>query len=74
MGQADVLKLLEKVKEPLSGSEIASKLGERSKEVFRHLRIMIKYGEVSFVEIDRNEALKKYSCKRRMKLYFIARS
>lgn len=71
MGQADIIKVLERSSKPLSRTEIAKKLGQDVNTISFLLNKMLKYGEVLFEEIDRREALKKYGSKRRMKLYKI---
>jgi len=72
MGQEEVLKVLEKAKIPLAVSEIAELLSERTCKISLTLSKLLKYSEIEFIEIDRVEAMKRYGCKHRMKLYFVS--
>jgi repressor of nif and glnA expression len=73
MGQDEIMRILKKEKgNPLSAKEIAKKLNlDDYKKVFVLLKKMIRFEEVSFIEISRNESLKNHNCKHRMKLYFL---
>ena len=71
MSQQDVIKILGKMKEPLSVSDIARLIDDDVYKISKELTKMLKYNEVAFIEIDRFEAMEKYNCKRRMRLWFI---
>lgn len=71
IGQVDIIKELERVKKPVPASYIAQKLGVDPRKIFPKLKQMIIYQEIKFIEVDRKEALEKYNCNHRMKLYFI---
>jgi len=77
MSQSEIIDLLEKENKPLSISEIClllfgDKLTEgRKKNVSNCLTKLLKYNEVSFIEIDRIEAMELYHCKHRMRLWLI---
>ena len=71
MSQQDVIEILEKTKEPLSVSDIARLIDDDVYKISKELTKMLKYNEVAFIEIDRFEAMEKYNCKRRMRLWFI---
>jgi len=71
MSQQDVIEILEKMKQPLSVSDIAKFIDDEVCKISKELTRMLKYNEVSFVEIDRFEAMEKYNCKRRMRLWFV---
>ena len=71
MSQQDVIEILEKMKGPVSVSDIAKLINDDAYKVSKELTRMLKYKEVSFVEIDRFEAMERYNCKRRMRLWFI---
>jgi hypothetical protein len=71
MGQSDILRLLEKEQKPLPVGTIAKKLNECQKKISILLRKLLKYNEVDCIEIDRIEAMKKYKCKHRMRLWFV---
>jgi len=70
IGQSEVIKLLEKASEPLSVGQIATMLDDDQKKISNDLNKMIQYKEVKYKEITKEIALKKYNCKRRMRLYF----
>lgn len=68
---------LEKSDRPLSRTEIAKATGISQAIVSRYLRSMLKYNEVTFVEIDRVK-VKEYCyrngiprVKQRMRLYIV---
>ena len=73
MGQIDIILLLEKEKKPLSRKEISDLLKERPQKITNLLKDLIDGKDICFIEIDRNEAQKKYgnNIKRRMRLYFL---
>jgi len=71
MSQSEIIDLLEKEEKPLSVGEISKLLDGNQKKISRGLAMMVKYGEVSFIEINRIEAMKNYKCKHRMRLWFI---
>jgi len=71
MSQSEIINLLEKRETPLSVGEIAILLDDNQKKISRCLASLLKYNEVSFVEIDRVEAMNNYKCKHRMRLWFV---
>jgi len=71
MSQQDVIEILEKMNKPLSVSDIAKMINDDVYKISKELTRMLKYNEVAFIEIDRFEAMEKYNCKRRMRLWFI---
>ncbi len=73
MGQAEVMELLEKMKEPLSRTDIANILKENTITVSHALQRLISYNEVKVIEISGEQALVKYKCKKRMRLYYVVK-
>lgn len=71
MGQEEVIKFLEKQKNPLSSGEIASAMNENKNKISVIISKLLKHGEINYIEINRLKALDNYGCKRRMKLYYI---
>lgn len=71
MGQQDIFDILKKSDKALSGSEIASQIDINPKLVFVQLTKLLIRGEIKCIEINSDEALVKYNCKRRMRLYFL---
>ena len=71
MGQSEVLELLRKEKEPITVREISVKLKDNYHKISKDINKMLKYHEVFYVEIDRIQALKRFNCKRRVRLYYI---
>jgi len=71
MSQQNILDVLEKIGKPISVSEIAKLIDDECYKISKQLRRMLKYNEVCFVEIDRDEAMERYKCKHRMRLWII---
>lgn len=71
MGQKEVILFLKKQEEELSALEISRLMGEPSSKIFKILSILVKTGEVSMREIDREEARKRTGSYRRSTLYSI---
>jgi len=72
MGQADVFEILSQSKKPLSLREITEQLKKAdSSSVTISINRLLRYDEIKFKEIGKDEALKKYKSKRRMRLYYI---
>lgn len=71
MAQSDIIKLLNTKAKPLSRTEIAELLGETPTKISAILRRLLKYKEIKYIELDRVEAMDKYGCKHRMRLWFI---
>jgi DNA invertase Pin-like site-specific DNA recombinase len=69
--QAEIIELLEKEKRPMSRSEIARTLNESEIKVSLRIRKMIKWKDIKFVEVDRLQAMEKYHCNRRLRLYYV---
>jgi predicted Zn-ribbon and HTH transcriptional regulator len=70
LSQSEVIKILEHAEGPLSVGEIARMLQDNQKKISKDINRMLKYKEVSFIEIDKGIAISKYKCKHRMRLYF----
>jgi len=66
-----VIDILKKADKPLSRTEIAELLGEQPTKISLLIKRMLKYGEVKCIEINRQQALKHYKCKRRMRIYYL---
>jgi Mn-dependent DtxR family transcriptional regulator len=71
MGQQEIIDTLRQSKRPLSRTEIADILKVQPKHVSNKIKILVRYDEVKFVELSREQALEKYHCKRKMRLYYI---
>ena len=71
MGQAEVISILKKYKKPLGCSDIAKELNTNTINVSHSLKRLIKSKEIKIIEIDRFEAMKRYNCGKRMRLYFV---
>ena len=70
MSQEEVIDLLERIKKPLSRGEIASKLNQDLSQVSHALMRLVKFHEVKIIEINSEQSLELYHCKRRMRLYY----
>lgn len=70
MGQEEVLTLLIKTKVPLTTKEIVEMLEETRQSVCESLKKLLKREEVKALELNKDLAMKFYSCKRRMRLYY----
>ena len=71
MSQSEVLELLKKEIEPITVREMSIKLNDSYIKISKDINKMLKYKEVCFIEMDRVEALKKFKCKRRVRLFYI---
>jgi hypothetical protein len=76
MGQSEIIELLKKEIEPIGVKEITLKLtGDCSlshyTKISNDINKMLKYKEVFYIEINRFEAMKRFKCKRRLRLYYI---
>lgn len=74
MGQGEIIEVLKKTKRPMSAQEIAEQLKEPTTKICKKINILLKYGEVECIEIDRWKARLLYNnenIKRRMKLYLV---
>jgi len=71
MPQTDIIEVLEKCKRPLSRGEIAKELNIDGKNCSHIICRLVKNRSIKIIEIDRHEAMLKYKCKRRMRLYYI---
>jgi hypothetical protein len=72
--QEEVIEILVKHSsktKPMSRGQIAIELNVCPRIVSRAIVQLLKYSEIKFVEIDRNEAKKLYGAFRRMKVYYI---
>jgi Mn-dependent DtxR family transcriptional regulator len=70
MSQLEVIELLEKIKKPLSRGEIVKLLNITDTLVSHAINKLVKYNEIKTIEINANQAMKRYHCKRRMRLYY----
>lgn len=71
MSQADIIFVLEKYKRPMSRTEIAKELEKDLVLIAHNIAACVKSHEVKVIEIDREQAMKVYNCKRRMRLYYV---
>lgn len=71
MSQSDVLLVLKKHKKPLSAAEIAIELKDQKSHVGHCIKGLIKSREINIIEINREQAMKFYHSKRRMRLYYV---
>ena len=71
MGQSEVLDILEKYKKPLSRTDIATMLEQDLVMVSHAIARLVKSHEIKIIEINSEQALKLYKCKRRMRLYYL---
>ena len=71
MGQEEIVEFLEKYKKPVSRSEIASALSQDVILISHAIARLVKSKEIKIIEIDRQQAMKLYHCKRRMRLYYL---
>ena len=71
MSQGDILEVLEKAKKPLCRTEIANIIKLDPIQVSHNLRRLVKGRSVKIIEINREQAMKFYRCKRRMRLYYL---
>ena len=69
--QEEIIEVLRNENKPLSGQEIAKKLGETKIKISMRIKQLIKFEEIRCIEIPRDLALKIYHCKRRMRLYYV---
>lgn len=69
--QIEIIKYLNKMKEPLGIAEIAIALKVDKVKISKAIRQLLKYNEVIAIEIDRFEAMKRSKAKRRMRLYYV---
>ena len=71
MGQADIIEVLEKNEKAMTRREIAEALGEDLVHASHSIARLIKSKDIKIIEIDREQAMKLYKCKRRMRLYYV---
>lgn len=71
MSQVEIIEVLEKFKKPMSRTEIAKVLEEDVVRVSHSIARLIKGKEIKIIEINREQALATYHCKRRMRLYYV---
>lgn len=77
MGQGEVLKILERSKQPLSRTQIADKLGKAPVIVSKIINRMLKFKDIECVELNRHEAAKLLGWKtpiRRVRFYYVSKS
>lgn len=72
MSQQEVISVLEKFKKPMSRTEIANVLNQDIIMVSHALRRLVKGGEVKIIELDRHQAMERFHCKHRMRLYYVS--
>ena len=68
--QQEVIEVLEKAKKPMSRTQIAKELEKDLVIVSHAISKLIKFREIKCIEIDRNQAMEMFHCKRRMRLYY----
>ncbi len=71
MGQCEILQILEKYKKPMSRTEIAKALNDDLSLISHSLKRLLKSADIKIIEIDRKEAMIRFHCKRRMRLYYV---
>ena len=71
MSQSEIIDILEKIKRPMSRGEIAKELNQDCCLASHSIMRLVKSHSIKIIEIDRYEAMEKYKCKRRMRLYYI---
>lgn len=74
MSQAEIIKVLEKSRLPMSGREISQCLKQDYNKITKQLRKLLEYKEVKCIEINRHEALKHFGSKRKLRLYYLNQS
>lgn len=71
MGQSEVIELLEKQEMPLSARQISDMLNDDYCKVSKDINKMLQYREVECLEINKDEAMIRFKCKRRMRLFYV---
>ena len=73
MGKEEVLNCLEDSRLPLSSKEVAEVLGEAIEKITKILTKLVNEvnTEVKVIELEKLLAMKFYSCKHRMRLFYI---
>lgn len=71
MSQQDVMDALEKIGKPVSRGEIAKFLKQDIVLVSHSIARLVKGNDIKIIEINREQAMKIYKCKRRMRLYYL---
>ncbi len=74
MGQADILKVLEKTDKPMSNTQIAKEVKDKPENTSKVLRTLLKHKEVKCIELDRYQAAKLLKWKvpiRRTRFYYV---
>lgn len=73
MGQAEVIKFLERCIEPVSRKQIADAMQEDAIKISKALASLLKWGDVDFIEYTGEEvkAIAGYSPGRRTRFFFI---
>lgn len=71
MTQTEIIEVLEKAKRPMSRKEIAIEANLNKCVASHNIARMIKNRTLKIIEIDRIEAMERFNCKRRMRLYYI---
>ena len=71
MGKEEVYSVLEKNKKPMSRTDIAKEANLSLCLASHIISRLVRGKEIKIIEIDREQAMKLYRCKRRMRLYFV---
>lgn len=71
MSQAQIINLLLETKRPMFRTEIAVALNLSPALITKRLARLLKFKEISFIEINGRTAWEKYKIKRRTRLYFV---
>ena len=73
MGQDEVLNYLKKVKGKKTRKQIADAIGYPPEKVSRVIKDLLRWGDIKFIELCRDEAIKlvDYVLDRRTRFYYI---
>ncbi len=72
MGQSDILELLEELAQPMRATDIAERMQDNLQKIFHHLKKLLDSGEISFFELNKDDAHKYFRCNRKTRLYYLA--
>lgn len=65
-----MLEVLEKYKTPMSRGEIAKELQLDPIHVSHSIARLVKNKDIKIIEINRFQAMERFKCKKRMRLYY----
>jgi hypothetical protein len=69
--QEEIINILKKEKRPMSRSEIALKINQNPLNVSRAIKKLIKFKEINYKEISKDEAYIKYRSKRKLRIFYV---